>query len=122
MNERVWIDPRIGNVSVESICAYLLAHGWQRKPYPRPELLVFGEQYDDEGQEIVLTLPSSERMRDYLMYVVDLVAALAKLNGRNAVDVLNEILAIEPTNGGVPASANGAGTTTGSTEEKARAT
>jgi hypothetical protein len=120
MNSSAWVDPRIERVRIDQVRAYLLVHGWQRKPYPRPELLVFGEQYDDEGQEIVLTLPSSERMRDYLMYVGDLVAALAKLNRRNAVDVLNEILAIEPTNGAAPASANGAGTATGSTEEKAK--
>jgi hypothetical protein len=72
--------------------AYMLSHGWKQVPYPRPQLLVFGGVLDDDGQEIILTLPSSEHMRDYRVGVVQLISALSVYEDRLAVHILNEML------------------------------
>lgn len=93
MNLSGWIDPRVEQVRAADAESYLLSHGWKRVPYPRPQLLVFGGVLDDDGQEIVLTLPASENMRDYRLGVVRLISALSVFEDRPAVAVLNDILA-----------------------------
>jgi hypothetical protein len=93
MNLSGWIDPRVEQVSAAGAEAYMLSHGWCRVPYPRPQLLVFGGVRDDDGQEITLTLPSSEQMRDYRLGVVRLISALSVYEDRPAVDILNDMLA-----------------------------
>jgi len=99
---RSWIDPRIKQVSVSSVRDYLLAHGWRQCDYPRPELLVFESVEKIDGEPIVLTLPSSEAMRDYRPYLEDLIGALGEYERRWASDVLSDILATPSTNGVTP--------------------
>jgi hypothetical protein len=94
MNLSGWIDPRVEQVRVTDAEAYVLSHGWKRVPYPRPQLLVFGGVLDDDGQEIILTLPSSEHMRDYRAGVVQLISALSVYENRLAVDILDEMLQV----------------------------
>jgi len=93
MNLSGWIDPRVEQVRVADAESYMLSHGWKRVPYPRPQLLVFGGVLDDDGQEVILTLPSSEQMRDYRLGVVRLISALSVYENRPAVDILNDMLA-----------------------------
>ena len=93
MNLSGWVDPRVESVRVADVESYLLSHGYKRAPYPRPELLVFGGMLDDDGEEIIQVLPSSERMRDYRLRVVELISSLSVFENRPAVAVLNDILA-----------------------------
>jgi len=97
-----WVDPRIRSVRVADVKDYLLRHRWRLKLYPRPELLVFEGPLDDDGKPIVQVLPSSETYADYNQRLLELVTALAIIEDRHAVDVLNDIL-------GQPAAANGVG-------------
>ena len=98
-----WVDPRIEQVRVTDVQSYMLRKGWEPRPYPRPELLVFGGILDDDGKEIIQIIPSSERMRDYLLRVVQLIDALSIFENRPCVAILNDLLAehaeLPPING-----------------------
>jgi hypothetical protein len=99
---RSWIDPRIKQVSVSSVRDYMLAHGWRLRDYPRPELLVFETVEPVDGEPLLITLPSSERMSDYRMHLEDLIGILGEYERRWASDVLSDILAVPSTNGVAP--------------------
>jgi hypothetical protein len=92
MSQNVWVDPRIHQVRVAQVRAYLLGRGWQLQPYPGPELLVFGGPVDDDGQPVLQVLPSSEQMRDYPMRLEELITALSIMEDRHATEVLTDIL------------------------------
>lgn len=102
MTSRAWIDPRVSQVTVAQVRAYLTAHGWRLRAPTRPQLLVFEGPLSDEGDPLVLILPSSEMMDDYRMRVEDLVGALGIIENRTAVEILNEILQPKPLNGVLP--------------------
>ena len=99
MNRSAWIDPRINQVKVPGARAYLLAHGWRPKPFPRPEVLVFEGPMADEGHPITLILPSGEHFIDYRLRIEELISALGVIEKRYAVEILNEMLALPATNG-----------------------
>jgi hypothetical protein len=92
MSHRVWGDPRLSLIRVESVRSYLLSRGWRLQPYPRPKLLVFEGPTDDDGQPIIQVLPSSEQMRDFPLRVEELIAALSILEDRPATAILSDIL------------------------------
>ncbi len=87
-----WIDPRVAQVTVAEMQAYLLRQGWHRQPYPRPELLVFQGPEDDLGEPILQVLPSAENFADYRPRLVELLSALAAIENRSATEVLNDVL------------------------------
>jgi len=93
MNLGGWVDPRIDQVRVADVQSYMLRHGWKRRPYPGPELLVFDGPLDDDGKEIIQLIPSSERMRDFRLRAVELINALSVFENRSPVAMLNESLA-----------------------------
>lgn len=99
MNHSGWIDPRVDRVSVDQVRNYLLSHGWRLRAFPGPELLVFEGPNDDDGEPILQVLPSSERLRDYRMRVVDLIDALSIIEDRPAVAILTDMLAATSANG-----------------------
>ncbi len=92
-----WVDPRVADVQPEQARAYLLAHGWEQRPFPRPELWAFDGPPDDDGTPIRLFSPSAREGSDYADCVARLVTALAAIEDRRAVEVLNDMLA--PANG-----------------------
>jgi hypothetical protein len=96
-----WVDPRLKDVRPEQARAYMLAHGWKQKPFPRPQVWLFEGPLDDDGQPIPLVVPSEPVGSDYLQRIYELVTTLAILEDRLAVDVLNDMLA--STNGQPPA-------------------
>ena len=101
MNQSAWVDPRIDRVTVAGVRSYLLNKGWRLQPFPGPELLVFEGPKDDDGEPILQVLPSSEQLRDYRMRVENLIGALSLIEGRPAVDILNDMLASTQTTGAV---------------------
>jgi hypothetical protein len=96
-----WIDPRVGEVQPEQARAYMLAHGWEPKPFPRPELWLFEGPPDDDGRPIRLFVPSERKGTDYLECIARLITTLAVIEDRYAVAVLTDMLA--PANGQPPA-------------------
>lgn len=99
------IDPRVETVRLDQVLAYLARHGWKAVPYPRPQLLVFEGSNDDDRKPITLTVPSSERMKDFREGVVFLIRSLSFIENRPAQDVLSDILATAVT---TPEEVNGA--------------
>jgi hypothetical protein len=93
MSDWGWVDPRVEQVRVADVQSYMLHHGWKRRPYARPELLVFGGVLDDDGKEIIQVVPSSETLRDYRLRIVQLINALSVFEERPPVAILNDILA-----------------------------
>lgn len=94
-----WIDPRIENVTVAEMRAYLLQRGWKQRPYPRPELLVFQGPADDSGEPILQVLPSTENLADYRPRLVELISSLAAVENRSATQVLDDVLQGAAENG-----------------------
>lgn len=87
-----WIDPRIVEVRPEAAQAYLLAHGWQPLgPSTNPVLLMFDGPGDGEDVPTVLA-PVKVDEGPMLQRMIELVADLARFEGRWAVDVLRDIL------------------------------
>ena len=96
MNTMAWVDPRVSLVKPAAVESYMLSHGWKGAAYPRAELMVFDGQLDDDKEPIILTVPSSERLRDYRAGVIQLITALSVLEDRYAVEVLNDMLKENP--------------------------
>jgi hypothetical protein len=98
-----WVDPRVNDVRVADMRAYMARRGWNEKPSPRPTALVFEAPFrDDDGQPIIQVLPNSERFADYRQRLIELITSLAVIEDRLAVEVLNDILqanASSPRNG-----------------------
>jgi hypothetical protein len=87
-----WIDPRITEVRPEAAQAYLLAHGW--KPLglaTNPDLLRFEGPGREEDSPLAL-LPKRLDEGPLLQRMIDLVAEVARNEGRWAVDVLTDML------------------------------
>jgi hypothetical protein len=95
-----WIDARVSDVQPEQARTYVLTHGWVQKPFPRREMWLFEGPLDDEGQPIRLFVPSERNGSDYPECIARLVTALAVIEDRYAVAVLNDMLA--PANGPPP--------------------
>ncbi len=88
-----WIDPRIVHAKPEAAEAYLLAHGWQLVgPTANPMLLMFEAPLNGEETPTVL-VPVQIDEGPMLQRMIDLIADLASIEDRWAVDVLRDILA-----------------------------
>jgi hypothetical protein len=72
--------------------AYLKQHGWKLHPSPRPQVQYWAGPLADDGEPILVEVPLLERARDYVDCVTDLITALAQVEDRYAVEVLNDIL------------------------------
>jgi hypothetical protein len=107
MNLSPWIDPRIRSVRPADAQAYLRRHGWKLQPFPQSQIQVFEGPADDAGEPIIQVVPLSEKASDYLQSIMDLVTALAAIEDRPAVDVLNDIL--QPAGPEQPSFPNGQG-------------
>ena len=87
-----WIDRRVEKVRVPQVLAYLRGRGWEPKPFPRPQVLLFTGPPDDDGRPIVQMVPADEQGGDYLQCIIDLITNLAVIEDRPAVEVLDDIL------------------------------
>jgi hypothetical protein len=102
-----WVDPRVEQVRLADLRAYLRAHGWKQKPYPRPQVAVFEEPVEEGGEPVVQLLPVSEQARDFRRSVIEAITSLSAVENRHPVEILNEIL--KHGDHVQPASANGPG-------------
>src|SRR5262245_5542214 len=99
-----WVDPRVNDVRVADMRAYLARRSWKEKLHPQPGLLVFEGPLDDDGKPIIQILPSSESSLAYRQRLIELITSLAVIEDRLAVQVLNDILqsAVDQSANGPP--------------------
>jgi hypothetical protein len=89
---RRWLDPRLHQVRVANIVAYLQSRGWKPVPPDRPHVLIFQEPVLDPDGPLYQSVPENEHGRDYLFRIYELIAAVAEIEDRYAGDVLTDIL------------------------------
>jgi hypothetical protein len=110
---RRWVDPRVWSVRVGDLRAYLERKGWTACPAPRPQQLAFEEPAGNPDGPARLYVPESEQFSDYPQRILEAVTALAEIEGRYAVEVLDDILqsraAAEPNGAGSRSSAESSG-------------
>jgi hypothetical protein len=94
-----WIDPRVQFVQSKDAQAYLLRHGWKPVPFPRTDTLMFAGPLADSGKPITQIVPISEDSDAYVQRIIELITALAILEDRTAVAVLDDILQQAAVNG-----------------------
>lgn len=102
---RRWLDPRLRQVRVANIVAYLRSKGWKPVPPDSQHDLVFQEPARGPEKPLYQWVPISEQRRDYLARIYELIAALGEIEDRYAGDILTDILRQSPES--VPA--DGAG-------------
>ena len=87
-----WVDPRVEKVRLADLRAYLLAHGWKLKPFPRPQVLLFEEPVATGKEPVVQLLPASEQAHDFRRSVIDTITSLSAVENRHPVEVLDAVL------------------------------
>jgi len=102
-----WVDPRVEQVRLADLRAYLLGRGWKPKEYPQPEVIVFQQSAPEGREPVVQVLPASEKTRDFRRSVIEAITSLSALENRHPVEILNEILG--PAGDDRPAGPNGPG-------------
>ena len=87
-----WVDPRVEQVRLADLRAYLLARGWKLKSFPRPQVLLFEEPTVEGEEPVVQLLPASDQGRDFRRSVIETITALSALEDRHPVQILTEVL------------------------------
>lgn len=103
-----WIDARIRQVRTADAEAYLVRHGWTRRPFNRPQMLLYEGPLADDGKPLVQAVPAGEPDGEYIQCMLELISSLAVIEARPALDVLTDMLpeaAVTSSN-----AVNGAGT------------
>ena len=77
-------------VPLQSVTEWLTRNGWSVIPDNRGGLLCKGPS-DDDGKPITCTLPEDESFRDYELRLEDLIATVAIIEERPAVEIVNEM-------------------------------
>ena len=107
-------DPLAASIRVADLRGYLVAKGWEIKPFKRPQVVRFEGPPDDDGHPIVLLMPASEQLSDYSRRVQELVASLAVIEQRPSAEIVRNI--ITPTCDILHFRLAGAATVTGTLE------
>ena len=97
-----WLDPRLPTVRVRDLRDYLQSKGWEIVPTDRPRELVFREPGVGEEDPLYQWIPASEKDRDFVQRIYEVVAAIAEVEDRYAGDILSDILrqpTVSGTNG-----------------------
>jgi hypothetical protein len=100
---RRWIDPRLGQLRVPDVVAYLRQRGWTQVPPDREHFLVFQEPPHNQPAEMPCYqfVPDSEAYDTFPQLMFELVTGLAEFEDRQAAEVIDDILrqSSTPTNG-----------------------
>jgi hypothetical protein len=93
MNPWRWVDPRIREVRLDALRAYLQSRGWREKPVPRPGLVCYETPAQANGQtRPTFTLSGPEDAPDYLMSLTYFLTTLSEIENRHPVAILDELL------------------------------
>ncbi len=92
---RRWIDPRVGTLPLAAVVSYLRDRGWHELPTDRDGFRVFEEPQASEvkGGPFCQFVPDSEEGDDYGERMFELITGLAEVEQRQAVAVIEDILA-----------------------------
>lgn len=80
-----WVDPRVREVKLADLFAYLERRGFVRKPGPNPHLVRFERPTCD--------LPTADDAPDRVTAITHFLTLLSEADGRHPVALLEEILA-----------------------------
>ncbi len=91
---RRWIDPRVRTLPLADVLAYLGGRGWVEVEPDRPGFRVFREPNGaPEGSEpFYQFVPDSEAHDNYAQGLFELFSGLAELEGRQASEVIDDVL------------------------------
>jgi hypothetical protein len=99
-----WIDPRVTQVRVAAFQRYLEKRGWRQLPESPRGFLSF--QVPGDPRSLIRIPGAPENDGDYLRLVIQVITDMAQVEGKYAVELLNDILACDPSL--PPAPGNGA--------------
>jgi hypothetical protein len=90
---RRWIDPRIHNLRLGEVVAYLLHRGWKELPPDRGGFRVFQEPTGEtiNGKPFCQFVPDSEGV-DLSLRMFELLTGLAEVENRQAAEVIDDIV------------------------------
>ena len=91
---RRWVDPRHRTLPLADVVAYLQQRGWKPLPPDREGFLIFQEPSGElvDGHPLCQFVPDSEQADDYALRVFELLTGLAEVEGRQASEVIDDIL------------------------------
>ncbi len=93
---RRWIDPRVWTLPLDAVISYLLDKEWRELPTDRDGFRIFEEPQasESEGGPFCQFVPDSEAGDDYAERMFELITGLAEVENRQAVAVIEDILAV----------------------------
>ena len=92
MNPWRWVDPRVQNVRLAEVQAYLETLGWVVVPDPNPKVIRYERARKRSGDTFFRVIPASEEFPDFAQDVAELITQLSELQDRHPVSVLEDIL------------------------------
>lgn len=94
MNPWRWVDPRVRQVKVADLQAYLMRCGWVLRPNPNRQLLRFERPTDENGSSLFQMVPANDEPQEFPQRVVELITTLSELEDRHPVAVLDDIVQV----------------------------
>jgi len=96
MNPWRWVDPRVREVRLQQVSAYLLAHGWKLGTTPNSRSLLFEKKLPGVKAPMTQYLPASEDYSDFARLMTEFITSFSEFEDRHPVDLLNDVLRSEP--------------------------
>jgi hypothetical protein len=93
MNPWRWVDPKIRQVRLAGVTAYLEGRGWHPVPNPNPHLLRFEAPEDGSAPAAFQMVPASDSLDDFLQSITYFITTLSEIEDRHPDDILDDILA-----------------------------
>ncbi len=84
-------DPRLKDLRLSDVIAYLERHGWEKLVHPNDRAWVFSGPLDDEGKPFKILLPRNMELLDTYLRLADAINVLADLDEQSPDEVLQRI-------------------------------
>lgn len=84
-------DPRLKDLRLDDLIAYLETCGWERLIHPNDRAWVFSGPLDDEGKPFKLMLPRNMELLDAYLRLADAINLLADLQEQSPDEILRRI-------------------------------
>jgi hypothetical protein len=91
-----WVDPRINQVCLAQVRAYLESIGWVAVSNPNPKVIRYEWGAKTKGERLHRFVPASEDFSDFHREVAELITLLAALEDRHPVHILEDVLRLTP--------------------------
>lgn len=98
---RRWVDPRVYNLRLADVIAYLESQGWKQVPTDRDHNLVFREPdwAPHRGEPYYQFLPDAEDYDIYGQVIFELITGIAEYEKRWATAIIDDIVGAAGRNG-----------------------